>query len=291
MRCLGAGGMGSLYEVVHQRTKKRAALKVMKPELIESRELKERFKQETMLTASLDSDHVVSVFDGGVDVTTGAPYLVMELLTGWDLHRELVRLKRLPRADVVEYLRQSAYGLSKAHDAGIVHRDLKPENLFLTRRDDGSPCVKVLDFGIAKIVAESMSRANTTRSIGTPVYMAPEQIRGEGTIGPAADLYALAHVAFTLLCGMPYWTIEYASTKSLFALLRAIELGPKEPPSARARARGVELPASFDAWFQKASANDPLDRHDDAVELVGALQAAFDRDETPPTQRDLGGSA
>lgn len=288
VRCMVSGGMGALYEVVHQGTRRRAALKVMRPELVASVELRERFRQETMVTAAIDSDYIVGVFDGGTDAQSGAPFLVMELLQGHDLHQELVRCRQLAHDDVVVYLRQVAWGLAKAHDAGIVHRDLKPENLFLTRRDDGSPCVKILDFGIAKIIAESLSAAKTTRAIGTPVYMAPEQIRGDRSIGPSADLYTLAHVAYVLLVGAPYWREEHKEMKSVYPLMMAIVAGFKEQPTVRAAKRGAQLPAAFDAWFRKATAPDPLDRHDSALELIDELEAVFADHGVPATIRDPG---
>jgi serine/threonine-protein kinase len=288
VRVMVSGGMGALYEVVHQGTRRRAALKVMRPELIESAEMRERFRLETQLTAAIDSDHIVGVFDGGTDPDSGSPFLVMELLRGTDLHGELVRLRRLEPEDVVSYLRQVAWGLAKAHDAGIVHRDLKPENLFLTRRDDGSPCVKILDFGIAKLIAESVSAQKTTRAIGTPVYMAPEQIRGDRSIGPSADLYALAHVAYVLLVGAPYWREEHQQMKSVYPLLLAIVSGFKEEPTVRAARRGTTLPPAFDLWFRKATAPEPLDRHDSALELVDELEAVFSERGVPPTIRDPG---
>jgi len=288
VRSIEAGGMGSLYEVFHRGTAKRAALKLMKRELVGSLEMRQRFRQETMVTASIESDYIVGVYDGGTDSQSGLPYLVMELLRGADLFAELVRLRRLPPRDALVYLRQTAMGLSKAHAEGVIHRDLKPENLFLTRREDGSPCIKIVDFGIAKIVAESMSAAETTRALGTPVYMAPEQVRGDKTIGIRADLYALAHVAFTLLTGAAYWSIEQSRLDNVYPLLLAITAGAKEPASARALARGVALPAAFDAWFAKGTALDPAHRFDGALETIDALAEVFEPDAgdlPPPTTR------
>lgn len=285
-RSIEAGGMGSLYEVVHRGTGKRAALKVMKRELVGSLEMRQRFRQETMVTASIDSDYIVGVFDGGTDSASGLPYLVMELLRGRDLFSELAARGRLPPAEALVYLRQTALGLEKAHAEGVIHRDLKPENLFLTRREDGSPNIKIVDFGIAKIVAESMSAAETTRALGTPLYMAPEQVRGDKTIHTRADLYALAHVAFTLLVGAAYWAAEQARLDNVYPLLLAITGGAKLPASARANERGVSLPAGFDAWFQKATALEPSARFDDAPGLIAALAEVFEADESgPKTER------
>ncbi len=273
VRCIRAGGMGAVYEVVHHASQARCALKVMLPALVANDELRARFRQEMMVTAPIESDHVVRVFDGGTDVATGAPFLVMELLRGQDLAAVLGARGPLPGAFVATLLRQVAFALEKTHAAGIVHRDLKPENLFLTTRDDGTPCIKVLDFGIAKVVAESASRAETTRALGTPSYMAPEQVRGDGTIGPAADLYALAHVAYTLLAGRGYWAREREGG-NVYPLLMAIAAGTVEPATKRAPA-GAHLPPGFDARFARATALAPEARYPGATEMVGDLALAL----------------
>jgi serine/threonine protein kinase len=274
--------MGAVYEAAHVRTGRRAAVKVMRPDLLESPEMRERFRNETMVTASLDSDHIVGVLDGGIDKGSGSPFLVMELLRGHDLATELAERSRLAVPDVLTYLGQVARGLDKAHEAGIVHRDLKPENLVLTRRDGGEPCVKIVDFGIAKIVAESLSAAKTTRALGTPVFMAPEQIRGEGTIGPSADVYALAHVAYALLVGAAYWQADFDRLRNVYPLMLAITGGMKEAPTARARASGVELPPAFDGWMRRGAALDPLSRPDGAPRLIEELEEVW-MGRLPPT--------
>jgi serine/threonine-protein kinase len=202
------------------------------------------------------------------------PFLVMDLLKGEELGSLLARRKTLPSGEVVLYLFEAALALDKTHAAGIVHRDLKPENLFVTRRDDGSPCIKVFDFGIAKIVDRGSKRP--TRAMGTPLYMAPEQIRGDGSLGPPVDLYAIGHIAYTLLVGEAYWHEEIEAGHTLFATLSTILLGVKEPPRARARRRrGVELPPAFDAWFLKATALLPEDRFQLATDTVAALAVAL----------------
>src|SRR6185436_6317211 len=130
-------------------------------------------------------------------------FLVMELLKGHDLGGLLEKQGSLGPADVVTLFYQAAHALDRTHAVGVVHRDLKFENLFVTYRDDGSPRLKVLDFGVAKVVAQTS--AKTTRSLGTPLYMAPEQIKAAKGIGPRADVYALGHIAYTLLTGEAYW--------------------------------------------------------------------------------------
>ncbi len=273
-RAMGAGGMGAIYEVVDLSTSRRRALKVMLPSLVHDAELRQRFELEARVTADVESEHIVETFDAGVDEETHAPFLVMELLRGEDL-RAVVERGALPASEVVLLLRQAAMALERTHDAGIVHRDLKPDNLFVTRRDDGSPHLKILDFGIAKLVAQSAESLKTTRSMGSPGYMAPEQIRGDGDIDSRADVYSLGHIAFSLLVGRGYWETDARGAGSVYPVLLKIAQGAKEPAVARARAAGVELPAAFDGWFTWATALDRAERADDVHALVDALADAL----------------
>ncbi len=274
VRRIKAGGMGAVYEVVDDRTNSPRALKVMLPSVLGDADLRARFALEAKVTGNIVSDHLVRVSDAGIDPPTGTPFLVMELLQGEELGSLAEKRGPMPAGEVVLYLHQAALALDKTHAAGIVHRDLKPENLFVTRRDDGSPCVKILDFGIAKVVAEGTAHA--TRPLGTPIYMSPEQVRGLASIGPRTDLLALGHIAYTLLVGEPYWQKDLAGADSLFPLLQKIVEGIRDAPSARAqRRRGVTLPPAFDAWMVKAAAPLPDDRFDRATVQVAALAEAL----------------
>jgi serine/threonine protein kinase len=274
VRLLSEGGMGAVYEVIHRETRRRRALKVMLPGLVGDSALRARFELEARIAADVESDHIVEIFDAGVDPITDTPFLVMELLKGEDLGALLARRGRVPAAEVVTLLGQAARALDRTHAAGIVHRDLKPGNLFLTRRDDGTPHLKILDFGIAKVLAESPRGIAATRgAIGTPLYMAPEQARGGAGIGPASDLHALAHIAFTLLVGEPYFQAE--ARRGGRALLAQVALGPTEPASTRAARLGVTLPAAFDAWFARAAALEAEERFSPASHLVATLAEAL----------------
>src|SRR6185437_7181862 len=205
----------------------------------------------------------------------GAPFLVMELLRGEDLKNLLRQRGRLTPEETVTLLSQAALALDKTHAAGVIHRDLKPENLFVTYRDDGSPRLKVLDFGIAKVVAQS-TLPNATRGVGTPIYMSPEQVRGDGAIGPPADLYALGHIAYVLLVGETYWHEESLTLNALYPLLGRVMQGATEPATARAlRRAGVSLPPRFDAWFAKATAVRAASRYERATEMTAALANAL----------------
>jgi serine/threonine-protein kinase len=270
VRCIRAGGMGAVYEVVDRRTSRRRALKVLLPSLAEDSEMRARFAQEAKITANLPVDHLVEVFDAGVDEALGAPFLVMELLRGLDLGDALRRSGRLSLEEAARVVRDVAAGLEVAHAVGVVHRDLKPENVFLVDRLDRPAAVKLLDFGIAKIAALSTLSARTTRALGSPLYMAPEQIEGDGRIDARADVYALAQLAFTLLVGQAYFAGELGRGQVYGLLLRVMK-GGTEPASIRAKALGVSLPPGFDAFFARGTALSPADRFESARALADSL--------------------
>jgi hypothetical protein len=285
IRAIKAGGMGAVHEVIDEATDARRALKTMLPSLVSEPEMRARFALEAKVTGSIESDHIVRVADAGVDEATGVPFLVMDLLRGEDLRSLVDQREARSPAEVTTYLYQVALALEKTHAAGIVHRDLKPDNLFLTTRDDGSPCIKILDFGIAKVVAQKAHTQHTTQAVGTPVYMAPEQVRGSRDIGPGADVYALGHIAYALLVGEPYWTEEKESSGSTFTLFTAIVAGATEAPSARAgRRRNVSLPAGFDVWFARVTAAKPEEREVHAMDAVKALASTLG---APPPRAEL----
>jgi serine/threonine-protein kinase len=176
IRLIATGGMGAVYEVEHARTGDRLALKLLLSRVGSPPEALERFKREARASARIKSDNVVRVTDADVAPELGgAPFLVMELLEGTDLER-LAQKERPAAADVVVWLRQAARAVDKAHSLGIVHRDLKPENLFLSMpatSEGQAPIVKVLDFGIAKMIEEGTGATGPGQILGTPKYMAP----------------------------------------------------------------------------------------------------------------------
>lgn len=277
IRCIAAGGMGAVYEVEHTQTERRRALKVMLPELVHNPTMRERFQLEARVAAHIESDFIVDVVDAGIDDDTGFPFLVMELLRGEDLRARIRRDGPMPPHEVILYLHQTALALDKTHKAFIVHRDLKPENLFLNDREDGAPRVKILDFGIAKIVAETATHGNMTRDVmGTPLYMSPEQFDVSQKVSPATDIYALGMIAFTLLVGKAYWLDHLQAAGNLLAFMRRVNDGLPEPASVRAARCGVALPQAFDAWFARATALSPIDRFETASSAVLQLADALD---------------
>lgn len=268
---LAHGGMGAVYEIEHTETGRRLALKVMLRDLVRDDDLRARFRREARITANVISDHIVEVLDAGVD-ESGAPFMVLELLRGAELS-DMLEAAPIELSLGLTLLRQCASALDKTHEAGIIHRDLKPANLFVSLRDDGSPNLKVLDFGIAKLVESGVVR--TTRSMGTPAYMPPEQFLGCGTIGATADCYALGQIAYELLVGTPYWQEDLRDSAQM-AVLQKLQAGAKEPPSKRALRCGVILPEAFDAWFFKATAVQPADRFPCASEMIEELVVLLD---------------
>ncbi|MBL9025218.1 MAG: protein kinase [Myxococcales bacterium] len=273
VRRIGSGGMGAVYEVIHSETKRRRALKLLLPILVSDPDARARFLQEATITADIESESLVETFDAGVDAATGCPFIVMELLRGESLGARLAAGRRLDPRQALEVLRQLAAALEKTHAAGVVHRDLKPDNLFLCEKEDGTVRVKVLDFGIAKIIQQA-SKSRNTVNIGTPLYMAPEQIDG-GRIDRRADVYSLGHVAYELLTGESYWEEELRRAPSTLVLLRWMEGPLPEPPSVRAGRRGLAVGVAFDAWFSRATARRPADRQATATELVNELATAL----------------
>jgi serine/threonine-protein kinase len=271
---IGHGGMGAVYVVQHVHTDEKLALKVLHPSVLRDASAVERFRREARAPARITSEHVARVTDADTAADLdGAPFYVMELLRGRDLERVLREDGPIPPAQVVEYLRQAARALDKAHAIGIIHRDLKPENLFLTEREDGSPCIKLLDFGIARIGDDGTTQPDgklTTQVgyvIGTPNYMAPEQTMGNPElIGAATDVWALGLLAFKLLVGHEFF--QGTTTAALYAEILA---SPIPTPTDR----GSGLGPAFDEWFAGCVARPVEKRFSSAGVAVTGLADAF----------------
>jgi serine/threonine-protein kinase len=274
VRLIAEGGMGAVYEVVHTETNRRRALKIMLRHIVAKDEQGERFKREARVAADIESEHIVDVSDAGIDEATNTPFMVMELLRGEDLGERIKRLGPLPIDEVLTYLRQTAIALDKTHAESIVHRDIKPANLFLTYRDDQSPRIKILDFGLAKVVAES-AMGQTTESLGTPLYMAPEQFFPDTKVSAATDVFALGLVAYTLLVGVSYWLPESKATRGVIPFILLARDGPQKSAVERAATIGVTLPRAFDEWFFRATAAKQQDRFVSASAAVEGLEKAF----------------
>jgi serine/threonine protein kinase/hemoglobin-like flavoprotein/ferredoxin len=279
VRHLANGGMGAVYVARQESTGALRALKLLHPFLGSDGRLQARFEQEARVGALIPSGHVVEVVDAGIDSGTGTAWLAMELLEGMSLAQYVSSRVRLDAPEVFEILSQVAHALSAAHGVRVVHRDLKPENVFLaTRRMVGVPyVVKLLDFGIAKLVSES---TGGTAAIGTPAYMAPEQAHGSALVSPATDIWAFGLLAFEMLTGFSFW--RSVDSGSAAELLREVLIDELPTATERADEELLEpaIPSGFDAWFARCVARSPEDRFpsiDAALEalrpLLGESQA------------------
>jgi serine/threonine-protein kinase len=275
-REIGRGGMAAVYEAVHISLNKRIAIKILAAELAASTVVIERFFREARAAASVKSPHIVEVYDSG-RLDDGRPFIAMELLEGESLYDRMARVRIIDIPTTIRVTQHCAKGLMKAHAAGIVHRDLKPENIFLTHDDNGDDLSKILDFGLAKFYAPVTTDEKTARLtregavFGTPAYMSPEQVKGQGNVDHRADLWALGCMVYECLIGRPVWNTDQGVAMTFAAIAAAnIPVPSKQRP---------DLPATLDEWFKKALERDPDDRFQTAKELSDALLKAFGGDQ------------
>lgn len=268
-REIGRGGMAAVYEAEQLSLGKKVAVKILASELAASTIVIERFFREARAAASVKSPYIVDVYDSG-RLDDGRPFIAMELLEGESLYDRMARVRIVDVDTTIRVIVHTARGLIKAHGAGIVHRDLKPENIFLTKGEDGDDVCKILDFGLAKFYApvnpEEKAAKRLTREgavFGTPAYMSPEQVKGQGNVDHRADLWALGCMAYECLIGRPVWNMD----QGVAMTFASIATGPIPVPSA-ARA---DLPPALDAWFKKCLERDPAKRYQAARELSDAF--------------------
>jgi eukaryotic-like serine/threonine-protein kinase len=225
--------MGTVFEAVHLELGKRVAIKVLTAFSSRHDDASARFLREARAASAVESEHIVHVFDVGEDLNAGL-YMVMEVLKGEDLATRLEKCGRLSSQEAGGIVWQVSLALERAHAVGIVHRDLKPANVFLTNSDDGSINVKVLDFGIAKLLrdAQGSSRSGITKggtAIGTPQYMSPEQAEGLPSVDARSDLYSLGALLYECITGRP----PYEELSSYEQTILKILMEPPPRPSAR----------------------------------------------------------
>ncbi|HSQ66686.1 MAG TPA: serine/threonine-protein kinase [Polyangiaceae bacterium] len=264
-RVLGQGGMGVVVAALHVQLDERVAIKFLLPEALESAETVARFAREARAAVKIKSEHVARVSDVGA-LESGAPYMVMEYLEGQDLSA-LVRTRGpLAVSEAVLYLLQAIEAIAEAHALGIVHRDLKPSNLFLTRRADGTPLIKVLDFGISKIThgagVPDAAMTTTNAVLGSPMYMAPEQMVSTRDVDGRADVWALGIVLYQLLAGRA----PFDGTTMTELCARILQ----EPP-APLRAFRVDVPPALEAAILCCLEKDRVRRFHTVADLAGAL--------------------
>ncbi|HXK20459.1 MAG TPA: serine/threonine-protein kinase, partial [Polyangiaceae bacterium] len=265
-RVLGQGGMGVVLAAKHIHLEERVAVKLMLTEATFNAEAVARFLREARAAARLESAHVARVTDVGT-LEDGRPYMVMEYLDGQDLSQVLAASGPLAVGDAVDYVLQAAEAIAEAHSIGIVHRDLKPSNLFLTRRRDRTPHVKVLDFGISKVSGSSLSGSDnamtrTSAMMGSPLYMSPEQMTSVRDVDGRSDIWALGIILYELISGAPPFNGE--TLPQVCGLVLQSEAAPLS-----SRRRGV--PPSLEAVVNRCLAK----RADDRFQNVAAFAVAL----------------
>jgi len=265
-RILGQGGMGVVVRATHLRLEQAVALKFVLPRVAETEAFRERFLREARASSRLRSEHVARVYDVGT-TDGGLPYLVMELLEGSDLATWMQRSGPMAVPDAVEYVVQACEAIVEAHDLGIVHRDLKPANLFVTRRPNGAPLVKVLDFGISKQVGPAaMDAAALTQStavLGSPLYMAPEQLRSARTVDTRSDIWSLGIIVYELLTGR----VPFHGETLTELCLRVVSDPAPSPSEAR-----KDLPPELVSIVMRCLEKEPSARYSSVSMLAAALE-------------------
>jgi serine/threonine-protein kinase len=267
---LGRGAIGEVYDAIDSRNGKSVALKVLHAHLEASSGHAQRFHREVQIVGALRSPHVPAFVESGVDAD-GAPFLAMERLEGTDLATELRHKKRLRLEEVDELVAQTARALEAAHAAGVVHRDIKPQNLFCVR-GEGRPLWKVLDFGVSKLMSGGGTLTRDA-AVGTPAYMAPEQVVGAEVDG-RADVFALAAVVYRALTGHP----AFGDASEVVTMLRVSRTQPVRPGEL------VRLEPDVDALLALALAKDVEDRIPSPAAFAQAWRAAR-ANELPPDLR------
>ena len=263
-RVLGSGGMGVVVAARHIHLDERVAIKFLLPEAAKKPAVVARFLREGRAASKIKSEHVARVYDVGT-LETGLPYIVMEYLEGSDLAAIVKQLGPLPVEEAVEHILQTCEALAEAHMAGIVHRDLKPGNLFRTTRADGSPSVKVIDFGISKVVerqGDDLEITGTLEARGSPLFMSPEQMVSTRDADHRSDIWSLGIALFHLLTGE--YPFQAATMPQICGLVLTAE--PRRLLPLR-----EDAPPELEQVILRCLQKDPQDRFQNVAELAQAL--------------------
>src|SRR4051794_39280492 len=266
-RLIGEGAMGTVYEAVQTRLGKRVAVKVMARDLASNAEPLARFRREIDVTAKLAHPNIIQVTDFGT-VPTGEPYLIMELLEGEDLEQRLERVTRLPLDRALHIVKQLASALAVTHAEGIVHRDLKPANVFLVAVPGDPDFVKVVDFGISKVLKASTAKLTRAQMVvGTPEYMAPEQAAGKiDEIDHRSDQWSCSCIVWRMLVGQQPFV-----GPDVNAILHQVMNG--EPPRL-SPALSSFMPPEIEEVLRRALSKRQQDRFPTITAFARALEAA-----------------
>lgn len=264
-RIVGAGGVGVVFAAEHLTLGEPVAIKLLQRAAAESSENLARFDREARALARVKSEHVARIMDFGA-LPTGEPYMVIELLEGSDFSAVLRERQRLPIEEAVDFVVQACEAVALSHGVGIVHRDLKPANLFLTKSADGTPIVKVLDFGISKLRTPEAGRdqavTQTMSVVGSPLYMSPEQMETPKDADERADMWSIGVILYELITGKPPFE---ASTLPL--LLARICTSPPTPMAEH----GVVVPEGLERVIVRCLAKDPAQRFQSVAALARDL--------------------
>jgi serine/threonine-protein kinase len=255
---IGSGGMGNVVRASHLYLHQSVAIKILLPEMAQSESTKQRFLREAQATVKLKSEHSARVMDVGT-TPEGLPFMVMEFLDGNDLNQILRHHGPQVPSIVVDLMLQACEGIAEAHALGIVHRDVKPSNFFITRRPDGSMLLKILDFGISKTPVDYGELTGTQTVIGTPSYMAPEQMKSGRSADPRSDIWSMGVVMYQLIAGHPPFSGE-----SYADLVLKVGLEPPAPLQ-------VPLPNGLVDVIMRCLEKDPRGRHQNVGELARML--------------------
>ena len=277
VRQLGHGGMGAVFEAENIWTKRRVAVKVMRPEIAAHAQYAQRFLQEAQAATQLAHPNIVDVLDMGKDEELGSLYIVQEFLTGSDLRKHLEAAGRVPVREALELILPVMEALVTAHTRGVIHRDIKPDNLFLTETPRGV-VPKLIDFGIAKVVGEGGDSLQQTRTgvlMGSPHYMSPEQGRGDPGLDARTDVWSLGVVLYEMLSG----TRPHESTTNANALIAKIIYEDPKPLAEVA----PDVPADLAGAVMGALRRDLPKRHASMQAFVDALRACSVMRDTAPT--------
>jgi serine/threonine-protein kinase len=263
-KVLGKGGMGVVVAARHTSLRQHVAVKFLLPKALTLPGAAERFLREARAAVAIRSEHVARVIDVG-ELESGAPYMVMEYLTGTDFGQVLKTRGTLPLKEAVDYVLQACEALAEAHALGVVHRDLKPGNLFLTTRADGSPLVKVLDFGLSKATKPGEDEHSLTAPdviVGSPHYMSPEQLRSLKQVDARSDVWALGVILYQLLSGRrPFESDSLVGTCARIAA---------EPPTSL-RERKPDVPAEVETIILRCLEKDREKRLQTVADLARLL--------------------
>jgi len=260
---IGSGGTAMVLKARQPGLERLVAIKTLFTDSLQPGE-RERFQAEARAISDVSHYNIVTVHDCGI-TERGQPYMVMEYIQGESLREKIAREKQLPFATIVSILKQACRGLQEAHNKGIIHRDLKPENILLQERSERADWVKIVDFGIARLVASNSPKLTQAGAlVGTPEYIAPERFRSSAA-DPRSDLYSLGVVLFEMLTNRGPYEADTLETVVLKALVE-----PIDPPSKYRKE--IQPGSGFDRLVAKATAKNPEERHQTATELRMELE-------------------